>query len=137
MKLFRIAVIFCTIALFCASASAGQKNLKFTILKDTIEADLAGFTLYEYDAAHVSTGRTFVVPYTGQADIIHSEVITVPDNAVTKLCYTVDAYDFSGNNSDQCAIVDDPSNPLNSCVEIDFQPPGGATVTVTIELVPE
>jgi len=97
MKLFRFAVIFCTIALFlCTSAGAGQKGIVFSWQKALIEDDLAGFTLTEYSAAHNPTGRVFDIEYTGQTDFTHEEVITAPDSQETKFCYTLDAYDFSG-----------------------------------------
>jgi len=125
MRKLLIAVI-----MFCYSGvNAGDKELTFTIQKDTIEADLDGFVLYEYDAALNPSGRTFDVPYTGQTDITHAEVITVLDNAITTLCYKVDAYDTSDNHS--------PQSALNACVDIDFEAPGGATVTVTIGVVVE
>jgi len=134
----RVALFFCiTALLFCTSAFAGQKEIVFTWQKATIEADLAGFTLYEYDADHNPTGREFIIPYTGQTDFTHSETISAPDGTETKFCYRLDAFDNSGNCSDKTPLIDDDS-PQKTCIVLDFAAPGMPTqFTVTVIVVPE
>lgn len=112
-----LSILF-LIVLLSLEAQADSKDLTFEWTKDVIEKDLAGFTLYEYDGSGVATGNTFDIPYTGQTDFSHAEIITVPAGVVTRMCYAIDAYDTSGNQSNK-------SN--QACKDIDFEAPGECT----------
>ncbi len=123
-----LAILFLFITLV-PKVQADTKELIFEWTKDVIENDLAGFTLYEYDGSGVLTGMIFDIPYTGQTDFSYTETIAVPAGIVTKMCYTVDAYDTSGNHSNK-------SN--QACKDIDFEVPGECTeFKVTIKVISE
>lgn len=122
--------IFAVLMLFATTAMAADKTLDFTwdqVLPSP--NDLSHFTLYEYDNAGNPTGDTFHIPYITDMSYVHSEVITVPDDQSTELCYDITASDNSGNESGK-------SN--RPCKVIDFESPADPTsLTITINVVPQ
>lgn len=129
MKKFIKLAVLAVFMFVCSTVYGGERDLTFTWTKDVIEEDLAGFTLHEYQIidGEVVTGRLIDIPYTGETDFLHAEVITLPNGSEYQYCYTVSAYDTSDNKSGE-------SN--QACVKIDFLAPGGATeFTVTIKVV--
>ena len=122
-KLLFFLIFFCAQSVFAA-----DKTLTFT-WNQVLSDDLAGFTLYEYDSAGTLTGDTFNIPYSADMSLEHSEVIAVPDNQSTTLCYDLTASDNSGNESEH-------SN--RACVNIDFESPAiPVSLTITIQVVTE
>ena len=120
-KLLFILIFFCTQSVFAA-----DKTLTFNwdqVLCD----DLASFTLYEYDNVGTLTGDTFNIPYTTDMSLEHEEVITVPNDQSTTLCYDLTASDSSENESGK-------SN--RPCVNIDFESPAiPVSLTISIKVV--
>jgi len=101
---------------------AADKEVVFEWDKTTIEQDLAGFKIYEYDSNGVPTGGTFTIPYVvGVNDFVYETIIVVPEGQVTTMCYAISAFDFSGNESLKTVITED------SCITVDFEPPSGCT----------
>ncbi|MHA1470887.1 MAG: hypothetical protein ACTSSP_10060, partial [Candidatus Asgardarchaeia archaeon] len=106
-----------------------QRTLHFTWDQELpIPNDISYFTLYEYDGYGNLTGNTFNIPYETDMSYEHDEVITVPDNQSTELCYDLTASDTTGHESGK-------SN--RPCVTVDFEPPPvPGSLTITIQVTP-
>ena len=104
----------------------GSKTVVATWDKSPVEADLAGFTLEAMNGSGGTVLQNWDIPYTGQADFTATVPIIVPDGAATEVCFHVNAYDTSANESAW-------SN--EACVTLDFAPPGACTnMSVTIQV---
>lgn len=103
----------------CGGVSyAKDKTVEFTWEKKILEADLAGFKIYEYDEQDNATALVIDIPYVaGQTEFNSTQTIDYPDGQSTVRRYRITAYDLAMNESQKSL----PSNDIL----VDFEPPGG------------
>lgn len=116
MKAKLIVALVAIFLIFGISCSYGADIPVTFTFQTQGEADLASWTIVEYDDINNPSGTTFNGTLNGgQIDVSTDEVLVYPDGAETTKCYTAFLTDTSGNDSDECGPV---------CKRVDDIPPG-------------
>ncbi len=114
-KLLLLALTFLMVTSFSFGAT---KTLKFGWQQDLPAPvnDLAGWKLYQSSTTGGPWTLVETIPYVSpMTEYTTTKIITVPDNQVTNLFFTVTAFDTSANESGR-------SNEVGA--SLDFQSPG-------------